>query len=87
MTIGTVTNIITKCIDEDVDADLKEYFLSDFIECEYTICDTKYRVYSPFSVIHNMFKVGDSIRIFYDGNNNSVFLCDIKNKYSITDKI
>ena len=87
MTTGLVTNITVKCIDKDVADDLKEYFLSDLIECEYTISNTTYKTYSLFSVTHNMFKIGDSIRIFYDNNDKNVFWCDTKTKYGRYDKI
>lgn len=87
MTIATVTNIVTRCIDEDIEDDLKEYFLADFIECEYTISDTIYKTYSMFGVYHNMFKIGDKIMIYYDNSDKNKFFCDIKTKYNTLDKI
>lgn len=87
MTIATVTNVVTKCIDEDVADYLKEHFLADFVECEYTISDTTYKTYSEFGVYHNMLKIGDKISIYYDYNDKSKYFCDVKPKYGTLDKI
>lgn len=87
MTIATVTNVVTKCIDEEVEDDLKEHFLSDFIECEYIISEATYKTYSLFGVYHDMFKIGDKVIIYYNCNDKSEYFLDTKTKYGTLDKI
>lgn len=87
MTIGTITNIITKCIDEEVVDFLKDYCLVDCIECEYYALGVKYKTTSVFRVPHNRFKIGEEIRIFYENQNPENFFCDINKKYSNMDTI
>lgn len=87
MTIGKITNITTKCIDEEVDDYLKEYCFVDYIECEYTISGIKYKNDSIFSVQHNRFNIGEEIMIFYEQENPNKFFCDINKKYSNLDKL
>lgn len=87
MAIAKVTNIVTKCIDEEVKDNLREYFLSDFIECEYTVFKTTYKTYSLFGVYHDMFKIGDEIIIYYNYNDKSEYFCATKTKYGTLDKI
>ena len=87
MTIGTITNITTKCIDEEVEEYLKEYCLVDCIECEYSAFGVGYKTNSIFCVPHNRFKVGEQIRIFYERENPDKFFCDINKRYSNMDTI
>lgn len=87
MTIGTITNITTKCIDEEVEEYLKEYCLVDCIECEYSAFGVGYKTNSIFYVPHNRFKIGEKIRIFYERENPENFFCDINKRYSNLDTI
>lgn len=87
MTIGIITNITTKCVDDEVEEYLKEYCLVDYIECKYSISGVTYKVNSIFGVPHNRFKLGEKIRIFYEKENPNVFFCDINKKYSNIDTI
>lgn len=87
MTIGKITNITTKCIDDEVDEYLKEYSLVDYIECEYTVSGVNYQTNSIFGVPHGRFKIGEEIRIFYEHDNNDKFFCDINKKCSNLDTI
>lgn len=77
MTIGKITNIKTKCIDDEVDDYLKEYCLVDYIECEYSVSGVNYKTYSIYGVRHGKFKIGQKIRIMYEQNNKENFYCDI----------
>ena len=86
MTIGRITNITTKCIDE-VEEYLKEYCLVDYIECEYNTSGIDYKTSSIFGVPHGRFKIGEEIRIFYERDDNEKFFCDINEKYSNLDTI
>ena len=81
MTIGKITNITTKCIDDEVDEYLKEYCLVDYIECEYSISGINYKTSSIFGVQHGRFKIGEKIRIIYENDNKENFFCDISRKY------
>lgn len=76
-TIGKITNIKTKCIDDKIEEYLKEYSLVDYIECEYNISGINYKTYSIFGVPHGKFKIGEKIKIFYEYDNNNNFFCDI----------
>lgn len=84
--IGVVTGIETKCIDEDVEDYVKEYYLVDYVQCEYTYSGVNYKMYSLFSVPHNRFKLGEELTIFINRNNGEIFLCDINIKHSSFDK-
>ena len=86
MTFGKITNITTKCIDEEVEEYLKDYCLIDYIECEYNISGVNYKTNSMFGVPHNRFKIGEKIIIFYEQNNKNNFFCDINKKYRRSDK-
>lgn len=86
-TIGTITNITTKCIDEDVEDYLKDYCLIDYIECEYFVSGIKYKTNSMFGVPHNRFNIGEKIIIFYEAENPNSFFCDINKRYSNMDTI
>lgn len=87
MTIGRITNITTKCIDDEVEEYLKEYCLVDYIECEYNASGINYKTNSIFGVPHGRFKIGEEIRIFYEHDNNENFFCDINKKYNNLDTI
>lgn len=87
MTIGRITHITTKCIDDEVEEYLKEYCLVDYIECEYNASGINYKTNSIFGVPHGRFKIGEEIRIFYEHDNNENFFCDINKKYSNLDTI
>lgn len=86
MTLGTITNIITKSIDEEVEDYLKEECLIDYIECTYNIGHNTYKNISIFGVKHNRFKIGQKIRIFYEHDNHNNFYCDVEKRISNTDK-
>lgn len=87
MTIGIITNITTRCIDEEVEDYLKEYCLVDCIECEYLVSGVEYKTNSLFCVPHNRFKIGEEIRIFYEIKNPNNFYCDVNRAYGINDTI
>lgn len=87
MTIGVITNITTKCIDEEVEEYLKEYCLVDYIECEYSVSGVRYKTNSIFPVPHNRFKIGEELIIFYEMEHPDNFFCDINKKYSNLDTI
>lgn len=87
MTIGRVTNITTKSIDEEVEEYLKEYCLVDYIECEYFVSGVRYKINSIFGVPHNRFKIGEELMIFYERENPNYFFCDINKRYSNLDTI
>lgn len=76
-TVGTISNIKTKCIDDEIEEYLKEYSLVDYIECEYNVSGINYKTYSIFGVPHGRFKIGEKIKIFYEYDNNNNFFCDI----------
>lgn len=84
--IGIITSIETKCIDDEIEDYLKEYYLVDYIKCEYTYSGTKYKMYSLFSVPHDRFKLGEEITIFINQDDGEIFFCDINTKYSKSDK-
>lgn len=87
-TVGTIVNITTKCIDEEVEDYLKDYCLVDYIECEYSVLGGGiYRSNGVFGVPHNRFKKGEEIIIFYERENPKHFFCDINKRYSNTDTI
>lgn len=75
---GIITNIVSKCIDDELDYRLKELFLVDYVECEYSVNHVTYKKLSKFSVEHDRFKIGDKIRIYYDKNEPSDFYCYTK---------
>lgn len=87
MTLGKITNITTKCIDDEVEDYLKKYCLVDYIECEYNVAGVKYKTKSIFGVPHGRFKIGEELRIFYEKDNNERFFCDINKKFSTSDTI
>lgn len=86
MGIGKVTNIKTICVDENTYDYLKDYTNVDYIECEYTIDNNKYKTYSIFGTPHNRFKINEELIIFYEQDNPNNFFCDINKKYSNIDK-
>ena len=86
-TFGKITNITTRCIDNEVEEYLKPICLVDYIECEYNISGINYKTYSIFSVPHNRFKIGEEIIIFYEKENPHLFFCDINKKHSNLDTI
>ena len=79
-------SIETKCIDDEIEDYLKEYYLVDYIKCEYTYSGTKYKKYSLYSVPHDRFKLGEEITIFINQDDGEIFFCDINTKYSKSDK-
>lgn len=87
MAIGTITNITTKCIDDEVEEYLRNYCLVDYIECEYFASGDRYKTNSIFGVPHNRFKIGEKIRVFYEKENPNNFFCDINKRYSNMDTI
>lgn len=76
-TTGTITDIKTKCIDEEMDEELKGYFLVDLIECEYVINSKIYKNYSTFCVLHDKYKIGDKVNVMYDSDDKNNFYCDL----------